>query len=358
MLDSIQIKNFAIIDTLQLDFEAGLSALTGETGAGKSILLDAIKLIAGDRAETDSIRSGESRAEISVCFNLEDSAAATNWLLDNEMDSDGECVIRRVLSDSGRSRAFINGHNATLNQLRELSEQLVDIHGQHEHQSLQKSSVQRELLDAYLAQPQLLEEVKQKYIRYHDLEQSYHQAQSGSQQREQRLDLLGLYCEELNQLSLEPGNFEKLQAEYRRLSNAGNLIEKTGLVRGRLSEDETLDVQSALSLSEQDLSQLVASDNRLSGSHELISAALIQVHEAVIELRHYRDTIELDDARLDAVNDQIANIQTLARKHRVEVSALAALCTELNQELERLSGSAFDLGAIEAELQKAGEYCR
>ena len=353
MLDSIQIKNFAIIDSLQLDFEAGMSALTGETGAGKSILLDALKLVAGDRAETETIRSGQARAEISVCFNLEDCGSAANWLLANDMDADGECVIRRVLSDSGRSRAFINGHNATLIQLRELCEQLVDIHGQHEHQSLQKSSVQRGLLDAYLAQPQLLDEVKQKYALYRELEHRYEQAQSGSQEREQRIDLLGLYCEELNQLSFTPAAFENLQNDYRRLSNAGNLAEKTGIVLGRLSGDENLDLQSALSLSAQDLGELLVNDDRLAASHELITAASIQVQEAIIELRQYRDTIELDDGRLDAVNDQIANMQNLARKHRVEVTALAAVRSDLKLELEQLSGSAFDLDTIQVDLQKA-----
>ena len=358
MLESIQIKNFAIIDSLQLDFESGMSALTGETGAGKSILLDAIKLVSGDRAESDTIRSGQSRAEISVCFDLEDCTNAANWLHANDMDADGECVIRRVLSDSGRSKAFINGHNATLIQLRELCEQLVDIHGQHEHQSLQKPGVQRELLDAYLAQPQLLEEVKQKYTLYRELEQRYEQAQSGSQAREQRIDLLSLYCEELNQLSFGPAVFENLQNEYRRLSNAGNLAETTGIILERLSDDENLDLQSALGLSVQDLNDLLVNDDRLSTSHELLTAASIQVQEAIIELRQYRDTIELDDGRLDAVNDQIANMQNLARKHRVEVSQLAAISDDLNRELEQLSGGAFDLEAIQVDLQKVLEDYR
>jgi len=150
MLESIQIRNFAIIDSVQLEFNPGMSVLTGETGAGKSILLDAIKLVAGDRAESDSIRSGCEKAEISACFKLQDSAEAHDWLAQHEMDADGECVVRRVLHASGRSRAFINGYNATLMQLRALCDRLLDIHGQHEHQSLQLPQVQRQLLDAFL----------------------------------------------------------------------------------------------------------------------------------------------------------------------------------------------------------------
>lgn len=358
MLESIQIKDFAIIESLQLEFDTGLSALTGETGAGKSILLDAIKLISGDRAESDSIRNGQSRAEISVCFALNDCQGAQNWLQDNEMDASGECVIRRVLSENGRSKAFINGHNATLIQLRTLCEQLVDIHGQHEHQSLQKSNVQRELLDSYLGEPQLLDEVSQKFKHFKDLRKQYQDAQSGSQEREQRVDLLGLYCEELDQLSLESGVFEKLQDEYRRLSNAGNLIEKTAAIVGILVEDETFNLQSSLGQCEQDLKQLVESDNRLSSSHELINAALIQVQEAIVELRQYRDGLELDDGRLDKVNDQIAQMQNLARKHRVEVTQLNSLAEDLSQELANLSSSAFDLDIILQEMQKAEDDYR
>ena len=196
MLESIQIRNFAIIDSLQLELEDGLSVLTGETGAGKSILLDAIKLAAGDRADSDSIRDGAERAEISVCFRLDDQAALT-WLEQNEMSADGECVIRRVLYTSGRSKAFINGYSATLIQLRSLCDLLIDIHGQHEHQSLQKSQVQRQLLDAFLGEPVLLAEVAQKYRAWQALQQRLQHARSGSQEREQRVDLLELYCSEL-----------------------------------------------------------------------------------------------------------------------------------------------------------------
>ena len=194
MLESIQIRNFAIIDALQLEFEGGMSALTGETGAGKSILLDAIKLVAGDRAESDNIRTGCDKAEISVCFRLDGSVTARDWLDRHEMNADGDCVLRRVLHANGRSKAFINGYNATLQQLRELCDQLVDIHGQHEHQSLQRPQVQRQLLDAFLADSELIDAVKLKYQAYHDLEKRLCNAHSGTQERQQRIDLLGLYC--------------------------------------------------------------------------------------------------------------------------------------------------------------------
>lgn len=358
MLESIQIRNFAIIDTVQLELDAGLSALTGETGAGKSILLDAIKLAAGDRADSDSIRDGAERAEISVCFRLDDQAQALAWLEENEMSADGECVIRRVLSANGRSKAFINGYNATLIQLRSLCDMLIDIHGQHEHQSLQKPQVQRQLLDAFLGEPALLDEVAQKYAVYHELQQRLQQARSGSQEREQRIDLLQLYCSELQQLDLAEGEFEGLQQEYRRLANAGSLLEKTGEVLEILYDSEEQNLQSALSLCEQRLRELLQHDKRLGDSHEMLNAALIQVQEATAELRDYRDGIDLDGERLQVTNERIAAAQNLARKHHVEVANLPTLRSELEQELDMLNSDSFDVAAIEGELDKALEDYR
>jgi DNA repair protein RecN (Recombination protein N) len=352
VLDSIQITNFAIIDSLQLEFDSGLSALTGETGAGKSILLDAIKLVAGDRAESDTIRSGAERAEISVCFRLNDADQAHSWLTENEMSAAGECVIRRVLHVNGRSKAFINGYNATLMQLRALCDLLIDIHGQHEHQSLQLPQIQRQLLDAFLGERSLVEQVRQKFAEYQALQQRFEQAQSGSLEREQRIDLLGLYCEELNQLNLQADEFDALQEEYRRLSNAGKLIDKSGEVLGYLYENEEQNVQSTLSHCEQELSQLLLSDRALAGSHELVNAALIQIQEATAELRNYRDGIELDGARLESINERIASSQNLARKHRLEVNALPGLAAALNRELETLQGDDFDIEAMQRDLEK------
>jgi DNA repair protein RecN (Recombination protein N) len=355
VLDSIQITNFAIIDSLQLEFDSGLSALTGETGAGKSILLDAIKLVAGDRAESDTIRSGAERAEISVCFRLDDADQAYSWLADNEMSAAGECVIRRVLHVNGRSKAFINGYNATLMQLRALCDLLVDIHGQHEHQSLQLPQIQRQLLDAFLGECSLVDQVRQKFTEFRALQQRFEQAQSGSLEREQRIDLLGLYCEELNQLNLLEDEFDTLQEEYRRLSNAGKLIDKSGEVLGCLYENEEQNVQSTLSHCEQELSQLLLSDKTLAGSHELVNAALIQIQEATAELRNYRDGIELDGARLETINERIASSQNLARKHRVDVNALTGLAVALNRELETLQGDDFDIEAMQQDLEKLRE---
>ena len=355
MLESLQIENFAIIDRLQLEFDSGLSVLTGETGAGKSILLDAIKLIAGDRADSDSIKSGAERAELSACFQLDRLDKVGQWLTDNEMAADGECVIRRVLYANGRSKAFINGYSATLGQLRALCDQLIDIHGQHEHQSLQKPPVQRQLLDSFLAEPELLAQVRDKAQACHALEDRLQQASSGVQAREQRIDLLSLYCEELNQLNLREGEYETLQGEYRKLSNAGQLVDTCDRIVQRLYDHEEYSVQAVLSQCVDELDEMRGTDASLDGSHELVSGALIQIQEATVELRSYRDAIELDESSLEAVNERIAQSQNLARKHHVEVAALPELAETLTRELQSLQSDDYDLDRLQLELEKARE---
>ena len=353
MLESLHIRDFAIIDQLQLEVDAGLTALTGETGAGKSILLDALKLIAGDRAELEAIRSGAEKAEINACFSLHDCDAARDWLADNEMLAEDDCVIRRILSSSGRSRAFINGASATLSQLRELCDRLIDIHGQHEHQSLQKPAVQRELLDAFVGEPRLLTEVAEKFAALRELEVRLQQAEAGAQAREQRIDLLRLYCEELDQADPAAGDIETLQAEHRQLANADTLLQQTGETLARLYEDEERSVQAELGRCVSQLAELGATDSELASSRELLDGALIQIQEAVAELRAYRDAIEVDDSRLVAVNQRIAGLQDLARKHRVEVSELAALQAALCAELDDLQSDAYDVDIVREQLEKA-----
>ncbi|MCP3687450.1 MAG: DNA repair protein RecN [Gammaproteobacteria bacterium] len=355
MLESIQIKNFAIIEALQLEFDRGLTALTGETGAGKSILLDAIKLIAGDRADSDNIKSGEDKSEISVCFDISALVAVRAWLVRHELVSDDECIIRRVLYRNGRSKAFINGHTAPLSQLRELTQMLVDIHGQHEHQSLQQPRVQQALLDAYLADQPLLDSVHQKYHHWQQLKHQYDNVQSGSREREQRIDLLKIYCEELNQLNLLEGENAKLQEKFKRLSNAGQLLETAAHILGLLYDNEETTIQSQLSHCQQMLSGQVHIDPELASITELIDGALIQIQEASNELRGYQDSIDLDEAQLDQLNLRIASIQELSRKHHVQPDDLPLLTLNLNQELEQLQGNEMDLGQIAKAAEQSSE---
>jgi DNA repair protein RecN (Recombination protein N) len=357
MLESIQISNFAIIDSLNLEFNGGLTALTGETGAGKSILLDAIKLIAGDRADSDNVKANAEKAEISVRFDLGDHLQARQWLQDNEMESDRECVIRRVVYVNGRSKAFINGHNATLSQLKSLTQFMVDLHGQHEHQSLQKPQVQQQLLDSYIGDHALINEVSQAYNHWQTIEKRLGQLKIGSIEREQRIDLLNLYCQELANLNLAEGEIKDLQDEYARLSHAGLLLENSSTVLGILYDNDESTVQSLLSFCAQTLNSQLVHDKALSTSHDLISNALIQIHEASNELRNYQASIDLAPERLDWLNQRIASAQDLARKHHVPIEQLPVLTRELKNELETLVNNEENEDALNRELeQKKSSY--
>ena len=357
MLESIQISNFAIIDSLNLEFDQGMTALTGETGAGKSILLDAIKLIAGDRADSDSVKANQEKAEISVRFNLGDHLQARKWLQDNEMASDQECIIRRVVFANGRSKAFINGHNAPLSQLKSLSQLMVDLHGQHEHQSLQKSQVQQQLLDSYMGDHKLTSHVRQKYGEWKQIKNRLAQLRMGSVERQQRIDLLNLYCQELTNLNLVDGEIENLQNEYTRLSHAGLLLENTSSLLGILYDNDENTVQSLLSFCEQTLSNQLIHDSALSTSHELIGNALIQIQEASKELRNYQDSIDQAPERLDWLNQRIASAQDLARKHRRPIEQLPELSRELTIELETLVNNEESEEELNLELeQKRNDY--
>ena len=357
MLESLQISNFAIIDSLHLEFDQGLTALTGETGAGKSILLDAIKLIAGDRADNNNIRAGQERAEISVSFNLDSHPQANKWLKDNEIASDDECIIRRVIYANGRSKAFINGHSAPLSQLKSLCQLMIDLHGQHEHQSLQKPQVQHQLLDSYLGDKGLTSEVSQKYSDWQIIKSKLAKLEVSSIEREQRIDLLNLYCQELTDLNLLDGEIESLQAEYSRLSHVGLLLENTASVLGLLYDNDENTVQSMLSFCEQSLSSQLVHDKTLSTSYELVSNALIQIQEASNELRSYQDSLDLAPERLDWLNQRIASAQDLARKHHLPVEQLPDLTRKLQAELEGLLNSEESEVDLNKELeQNQAEY--
>ncbi len=357
MLESIQISNFAIIDSLNLEFSRGLTALTGETGAGKSILLDAIKLIAGDRADSDSVKANQEKAEISVRFDLGDHIQARQWLQDNEMASDQECIIRRVVYANGRSKAFINGHNAPLSQLKSLTQFMVDIHGQQEHQSLQKTQVQRQLLDNYMGDHSLVVDVGQKFKAWQVIKNRLAQLKVGSIEREQRIDLLKLYCQELENLNLLENEIGQLQEEYARLSHAGQLLENSKEILGLLYDNDENTVQSLLSFCEQKLNAQLELDKTLLTSRELISNALIQIQEASNELRKYQDSIDLAPERLDWLNQRIAGAQDLARKHHVAIEKLPELTRDLKLELETLENSGENEESLNQELdQKRDDY--
>jgi DNA repair protein RecN (Recombination protein N) len=356
MLAQLEIRNFAIIDDLSLELGPGLSALTGETGAGKSILLDALGLLLGDRAESDSIRSGAERAEISASFQLEDAPAARDWLREHDYDTgDGPyaCLIRRVVARDGRGRAYINGGPASTRDLRELGEHLVDIHGQHEHQSLSRREVQRELLDGYGGHDGLCAQVAALARDWQQLDARIGELSQKTSDGGMRLDFVRFQVQELEALNLQPGELAQVDQEHKRLSNAGRLIEQGQRALQLLYEGERGAAYDLLTQVQHLLADLAGVEPRYGEAAELAGTALIQVQEATDTLRRTLDGLDLDPRRLQELEQRLADIHALARKHRVPPAELGAHLEGLRAELRVLENSAVEIGRLEQAREQA-----
>jgi DNA repair protein RecN (Recombination protein N) len=350
MLTHLHICNFALVEALELSFEQGMSVLSGETGAGKSILLDALGLTLGDRADSGVVRHGSERAEISASFTTDGLPAVNAWLEEHELTMDSECILRRTVGADGRSRAFINGQPLPLQMLRELGEQLVDIHGQHAHQSLLKREVQRQLLDDYAEHGPLLKQTAQSFQQWHQLQHELEQLQRLAGERDSRLELLRYLVEELEALQLQPEEIVALDEEHGRLANVSQLQEAAQRAASQLYEDDETALLSLLQRTVRELQELQEIDPALAPTNELLETAAIQLREAAGELRHYVDALDNDPERLYTVEQRLAAIHELARKHRVDAEQLPPLLAQLQQELEELESAGTRLDGLQRKI--------
>jgi DNA repair protein RecN (Recombination protein N) len=334
MLKHLYIRNFAIIDELELDFNSGLTVLTGETGAGKSILLGALNLVLGDRADNDSIKQGYEFAEIVAEFDIRQLNDVSAWLVSQELNADEECILRRRIAKDGRSRAYINSTPVNLQIIRELAEMLIDIHGQHEHQSMMKSTVQRQLLDDSAKHSPLIETVSNLYIELKLVEEQLQHLQLTSNEQNDRLDLLRFQTQELDSLAVEENEYPSLNNQHRRMANAEKLQTTVKQAIELLSEAENSNVQSALSHIISSLTDINDIDENLSPVSEMLTDALVQIDESVSLLQNYGDNIVLDPSQLAKIEQRIQAILDLARKHRVEPEALHVIHQKLQKELD------------------------
>jgi DNA repair protein RecN (Recombination protein N) len=352
MLKHLAIRNFALVEHLELEFVPGMTVLTGETGAGKSILLDALGLVLGDRADSGTVRAGCDRAEISATFEVSGLTAVSQWLEERELNLDGECILRRTVSADGGSRGYINGQPAPVQSLRELGEQLVDIHGQHAHQSLLKRDLQRQLLDAYAGHQPLVDQVSAAYRRWHELQQELERLSRAAGERNSRLELLRYQVGELEALGLSADELHTLEEEHGRLANASRLQEGAQRALDLLYEGDELAIVSLLGRTLNELRDLQTIDAALAGACELLEGASIQAREAAGELRHYLDRADLDPERINWVEQRLAAVQELARKHRCGGDGLPALLEQLQHELAELEQAGQRLDGLEAEIRR------
>ncbi|HHJ18672.1 MAG TPA: DNA repair protein RecN [Gammaproteobacteria bacterium] len=357
MLTHIHIWNFAIVEKLDLELEAGMTVLTGETGAGKSILLDALGLALGDRADSSIIRHGAEKAEISVTFDTRKAAAAEAWLKEHELDSAEECIIRRTISANGPSRAFINGKPCPITLLRELGEMLVDLHGQHEHHALLRREVQQQLLDDYADHPALLDAVARAFQQWQSLNKDMQELEKARSERASQLELLRYQVSELEALNLGEGEAGELDTEHKRLANARQIMESSDHILNQLEENEQASVNTLLSQSLTELQSLATMDSELGNTAELLDSASIQINEAITELRHYRDNLELDPQRLAEIEERLASITDLTRKHQLSAKELPAHFIHLQEKLNKLEQADIRAGRLQDEIEQgSAEY--
>ncbi len=358
MLTALQIRDFAIIDQLELELYRGLTVLTGETGAGKSILVDALQLLAGGRAGPEMIRHGAERAEICGTFDLADAPEALGEWLEAQALSGEELIVRRVLAADGRSRSWLNGQTVPLQLLREAGNLLIDIHGQHEFQSLTRTACQRELLDEYGRLEPLLTEVGGAYRQWHEKRSRARGLESAARDREARLELLRYQVGELEALKLQPGEVERLSEERSRLMNRGRLVQaaRTGLMH--LCQDEQANAHLGVSRALQALRTAATLDAQLTPVVTLAEEAEVRIREAARELERYGESLELDTTRQNELESRLAAIEELARKHRVGAPQLIARTEQLATELASLERAEVDLAVLRQELSAALERYR
>lgn len=352
MLQALSIRDFVIVDTLELEFSAGYTALTGETGAGKSILIDALSLSLGARNEGDVTRKGCEKAEISTTFDIVDNQAARDWLLAQEMDVDDTLVLRRVIYADGRSRAFINGASATVGQLREIGETLIDIYSQNAHHSLLKVATQREILDAYAQVSPLAKQVAKLYKDWSQLQQQQLAYEKNASQFADELAELRDSTRELKQLGFSSDEWQALQQEHVRLSNGASLLSGMEASLHMMSEGDEVNALDLLSQAQTKLAELQAIDAGLQPIAETLDSAVVQLEEASRALNRYLQKSELDPERLTEVEARIQAIHGAARKFRIKPDELPELLAQQLQRVTELEGFADD-GALAKQVQLA-----
>ncbi len=346
MLRGLHIRDFVIVTEADISFDAGFTVFSGETGAGKSILIDALALTLGERADSSMLREGASRAEISAVFETPDSL--TPWLTEHDLHPDQELVLRRVIDAQGRSRAYVNGSVVTITQLREIGEQLIDIHGQHAHQSLLRADNQRELLDAHGNLQPLRQTTALAFKAWRAVEKQLALSEQDASSLAQARERLEWQTGELARLSLGATEWADISTEHTRLANGQSLLDGAAQTLASLDEDEA-SVQQRLGAAVQRIGQLLRHDSQLKTVYDALDSARIAVSEAVSDLNDYVSRAELDPARLATLDNRLRAIFELARKFKTEPDDLYTLEQTLKAELAALQTSS-DIQALRAQV--------
>jgi DNA repair protein RecN (Recombination protein N) len=353
MLSLIRVSNYAVVDEVEVEFQAGLSVLTGETGAGKSILVDALGLALGDRADAGAVRHGTRKAEISVIFDCPPGHAALDWLAEHGLEDGESCSLRRVVSAEGRSRAFVNNQPVTLPDLRTLGSLLIDIHGQHAHQSLVQPAEQRRLLDGFGGHVSLAKDVTLAFARWEALGRELDARLASTADREARIELLKFQIGELEAMALEDGEFERLETEHGRLANVEQIAHAVQSALEALYESESASAHSLIAGACRDLARVSEHDPDVRQLAVRLDSAEIELRDLASLLAGYRDRLDPDPARLEYVESRLARVGSLARRHRVDAQDLHAVLANLTSTLDELTGDEASLESLQTQLADA-----
>lgn len=359
MLTQLHIRHFAIVDELTIDFQMGMTAITGETGAGKSIALDALGLCLGARAESAMVRPGSSRAEVTASFNVHNLAGVMAWLAHHELldetsnQSEDNCIVRRTLTAEGRSKGFINGAPVPISLLRELGAMLVSLHGQHDHHLLMKPEHQIQLLDRFAHHPQLLQQTQMAHKHWRRLIREQKELQLQQAAQESRRQLLQYQVSELKEFNLSAEDFAQLEADHRRLANASGLLDDAQFSLNCLYDGEHNNTYTLLQSVIERLSEASALDNQLEPIVGMLNEAAVQIEEAARELRSYQDHIDLDPELLVQCEQQMSQALVLAKKHQVAPHELVSLRNNLKHELTTITQCDARLTELDDEIHAA-----
>ncbi|PSV11543.1 DNA repair protein RecN [Photobacterium leiognathi] len=357
MLAHMTISNFAIVKTLQFELKPGMTTITGETGAGKSIAIDALGLCLGDRAEASMVRPNEDKAEISAAFSLANNQAARRWLEDNDLMDGEECILRRVITKEGRSRGFINGSPVPASQQKALGQLLINIHGQHAHQQLMRPDYQQQMLDQYAGHHMLLDKTRETYQRWRQAHNELKRLTQSREENEAQKQLLQYQVKELDELALGEEEFTEIEEEHKRLSNSGELAVASQTALSALYDGDDGNALQLLQMACQQVCNLGEYDNNLNAIPQMLEEAIIQVQEASQELRSYLDNLDMDPHRLIYLEERLSKIMSMARKHYVMPNELYQKHQDLLKELENLDCSDERLEEIAENVEALRQKC-
>ncbi len=353
MLSQLSVKNLAVVEKLDLSFESGMSVITGETGAGKSILLQALNLALGHRSDATLVRHGKSKAEVSAAFDVFAQNKVQTYLKEQSLDEDGECILRRIIGSDGRSKAFVNGVNVPLSVMRNVGELLIDMHGQNEHQLLLRNEQQRELLDTYAQSAELCDALNHCVSEYNTVSNQIDELNNNQDLKQQQQELLQHQLQELEDAALNQNELDTIESDFKTSANASSLIEKATQVLNQLEHESGLNAQ--LLNASHTLEQALETDEKLAPVADLLNGAQVQTQETIYELNNYLSALSFDEQTVAELEARLSELHDLARKHNCQINELINAKDKVSAALDAIGGAGASLDKLQQQKESLAQ---